>query len=134
MTRIVMVTMPGRQDMKEKLEQVVQSMFNSIDSSDWPALDTYFHPQIEYRRPGYDAIQGIAELHVFYEHTRIVKTGQHTISSLLCDPEAPSVCVTGAFHGIDKSGKDIAVRFCDVYQFQDEKIIRRETFFSVPAV
>ncbi|MFC7518448.1 nuclear transport factor 2 family protein [Herbaspirillum sp. GCM10030257] len=120
--------------MRDKLEHIVLCMFNSIDASDWTALDAYFHPHIEYRRPGYEAIQGLEQLHVFYERTRIVKSGRHTINTLLCDPEAPSVCVTGAFSGVDKSGRDLDVRFCDVYLFQDEKIIRRETFFSVPAV
>jgi ketosteroid isomerase-like protein len=120
--------------MRESLESKVVRMFQHIDSSEWSRLDDYFHPQIEYRRPGYQPIKGLDELHTFYELTRIVKNGHHTINSILYDPAPPALCVTGSFEGVDKIGRNLSVRFCDVYEFREEKIIRRETFFSAPVV
>jgi ketosteroid isomerase-like protein len=118
----------------QALEHKVLQMFQHIDSSDWARLDDHFHPNVEYHRPGYDSIKGLDELRQFYVDKRVIKTGRHQLESVFYGPGGESLSVTGSFHGADKAGRDLSVRFCDVYFFEDDKIIRRETFFDAPAV
>jgi ketosteroid isomerase-like protein len=118
----------------DDLRHKVQLMFEHIDASDWSRLDEHFHPDVEYRRPGYDVIKGLEDLRSFYVSKRVIKTGQHRVESVFLDPEGDSASVIGSFSGADRQGQALAVRFCDVYSFLGDKIVRRETFFNSPAV
>ncbi len=120
--------------MTDDLKQKIVQMFRHVDAADWPALTQYFHADVEYRRPGYAAIRGLPDLLDFYECRRIIKTGEHRLESMFHDDGGHALSVTGSFRGADREGRPLDVRFCDVYVFEDEKIIRRETFFSAPAV
>lgn len=120
--------------MIEAATENIVSMFKLIDACRWVELGNYFHPEIQYIRPGYEPIRGLAELTDFYCQKRIIESGQHTIE-LICEADAQhAVCATGSFAGIDRSGNAVQVRFCDVYHFEAGKIRRRETFFNSPAI
>jgi ketosteroid isomerase-like protein len=118
----------------DDLRQKVQTMFEHIDASDWSRLTDHFHPDVEYRRPGYEPIHGLDDLRSFYVSKRIIKSGRHHVESVFVDQEGASASVMGSFAGADRHGRALAVRFCDVYLFRDDKIVRRETFFDAPAV
>jgi len=120
--------------MNDDLKQKILQMFKHIDSSDWAKLQEHFHTDVEYRRPGYEAIRGLEELLDFYASKRIIKSGEHRLESIFYGPSGSSLSVTGSFKGADRQGQPLSVRFCDVYVFENDKIIERETFFSAPAV
>ncbi|MFP5392108.1 MAG: nuclear transport factor 2 family protein [Gammaproteobacteria bacterium] len=109
-------------------------MFSLIDACEWPQLEQHFHSDIEYRRPGYPPINGIDDLLDFYKNRRIIKSGQHVVETVCEADSGRAVSAMGSFVGTDRQGKDLRVRFCDVYHLEDGKIRRRETFFDAPAV
>jgi ketosteroid isomerase-like protein len=114
--------------------QSIAKMFSAIDECAWPRLSEYFHDDVVYIRPGYDPIRGLADLLDFYAHRRIIAKGKHTIEETCVGSNGNMISATGSFTGVDRSGKTVEVRFCDVYVFQTGKIRRRETFFNSPAV
>lgn len=120
--------------MKSDARCTIISMFNVIDSCQWEKLSEHFHPDIQYLRPGYDTIFGLADLIDFYENRRIIKHGRHIVENVCTGPDEEVVSVVGSFTGFDRRGKQLAVRFCDVYHLSDEKIKNRETFFNAPSV
>lgn len=120
--------------MNSDFSNSIRSMFAAIDSCQWHELSHYFHPNVEYDRPGYTRISGLDDLLDFYLNRRIIKQGQHTVETVCTEHGGRSLSVTGHFVGIDRQGKNLDVRFCDVYQLKEGKIIKRETFFNSPSV
>ena len=112
----------------------IVAMFSAIDACEWPRLPEYFHDEIVYLRPGYEPIRGLADLLDFYAHRRIIRSGKHIIETTCVSGNGNTLSATGSFSGVDRSGKTVRVRFCDVYVFQSGKIRWRETFFNSPAV
>ena len=47
-------------------EADIRAMFKAVDASDWDNVDKYFHPDLEYLRPGMDLLIGKAALSNFY--------------------------------------------------------------------
>ncbi|MES2938880.1 MAG: nuclear transport factor 2 family protein [Pseudomonadota bacterium] len=124
----------GAQRTPADLGARVAGMFALIDIARWDALAAYFHDDVDYIRPGYAPIRGLADLLDFYRHRRIVHSGCHVLELLCTDASGQAVSATGSFTGTDRQGHPLAVRFCDVYRFRGVKIARRETFFNAPAV
>jgi ketosteroid isomerase-like protein len=112
----------------------ILTMFAAIDSCRWQELVKYFHPRVDYVRPGYEPISGLVELLDFYENRRIIQTGHHTVESIWTWQTGTTCSVVGIFKGVGRDGRDLQVRFCDVYHLEDGMIRHRETFFSSPAV
>jgi ketosteroid isomerase-like protein len=120
--------------MKNDFAEVVASIFSVIDSCQWAKLPEHFHPDVQYLRPGYKPIVGLADLLDFYENRRIIKAGKHMIEAVCSSDRGNVISASGSFAGIDRHGNDLRTRFCDVYYMQDGKVKRRETFFDSPAV
>jgi len=120
--------------MKPELRHSITAMFEHIDACQWDVLPHFFHEDVRYIRPGYDPISGLPNLLDFYKRRRIIKSGRHVIELICAAENGDTVSAIGAFRGKDWSGKDLDVRFCDVYEFEGQKIVRRETFFNAPAV
>ncbi|WKB55704.1 nuclear transport factor 2 family protein [Eleftheria terrae] len=120
--------------MSKELKDKVLQLFRNIDACAWSRLDESFHADVEYQRPGYAPIRGLPELLRFYREVRVIGAGQHVVESVFYGPEGGACSATGSFRGVDRQGRALSVRFCDTYFFQDDKIIRRETFFNAPAV
>lgn len=112
----------------------IDAMFETIDSSDWENLASYFHHEIQYSRPGFAVISGLADFIDFYRNRRIILTGKHSIEYLCASDSQKCAIVSGSFSGFDRGNRPLIARFCDVYNFQNERIFRRETFFNSPAV
>lgn len=120
--------------MKADIAENILSMFDLIDSCQWPQLENHFHSDVQYLRPGYEPINGLVELLDFYMNRRIIKTGRHVVETVCSGESGKAISAIGSFVGVDKQGKNLKVRFCDVYHLEGGKIRRRETFFDAPAV
>lgn len=112
----------------------IRCLFELIDAAQWSELGTFFHPQVDYLRPGFDPIRGLDALTDFYCHRRCVKTGRHVVERVCTGGDGRSVVAVGSFTGRDHDGRSLNVRFCDVYEFEEGKVRRRETFFNSPAI
>jgi ketosteroid isomerase-like protein len=110
-------------------------MFQAIDKREWNRLEDYFNEDVVYIRPGYSKIQGIDELRKFYAEIRVIASGHHNIERVYYDYEDRFAAnVIGSFHGLDREGRRLTVRFCDAYVFVGERITLRESYFNSPAV
>ncbi|AEA66031.1 nuclear transport factor 2 family protein [Burkholderia gladioli] len=110
----------------------VKSFFSVIDSADWEAVQAFFHANVVYSRPGYPELQGRARVMDFYRHERMISQGRHYVEGVVA--LGSEIACWGLFSGTLKSGEQVSVRFADVYQTEEGGIIKRETFFSRPAV
>lgn len=120
--------------MKSDARRAIISMFDVIDSCQWEKLGEHFHTDIQYRRPGYETIRGLADLIDFYENRRVIQHGRHVVENVCTGHGDDVLSVVGSFAGVDRRGRQLAVRFCDVYHLRGAKILSRETFFNAPAV
>jgi ketosteroid isomerase-like protein len=112
----------------------VRSYYRLVDLGDLDALVDLFAEDAEYHRPGYSPISGRAQIRSFYEHHRVIETGEHVVDSLLsngCD-----IAVRGSFEGALKDGSEVSLQFADFFQLrqEDQRFVRRDTFFFVPLV
>lgn len=110
----------------------VKTFFSVIDSADWEAVQTFFHTDVVYSRPGYSDLDGRARVMDFYRHERMISKGRHDVEGVVC--HGSEIACWGLFSGTLKTGEEVSVRFADVYQTEQGGIIKRETFFSKPAV
>lgn len=112
--------------------EIIRRYFDLVDAGDFDALDTVFHSQIVYHRPGYDAIVGIAALLDFYNNVRVLSGGGHTLDGIMVQGDV-AVC-WGRYQGRKKDGSPVDVQFADRYTFRDGLIIQRMTYFYQPSV
>lgn len=114
--------------------KLIQSYFDIVDRRDFDKLDTIFHSDVVYERPGFKTITGIDALLYFYNAIRsqTIARGTHEIESILVRDD--QAACWGRFVGEDTEGKDIDERFADVYYLQDGLIIRRVTYFYREAI
>ena len=112
--------------------QIIERMFDAIDSRRFDALEQLFAPGCRYERPGYPPIEGAAALLHFYEHERVIASGAHTIQKLVeADGQA---AVAGAFQGTLRDGSATALEFADHYGFESDRIAWRKSYFFTPLV
>ena len=110
----------------------IAELFRAIDAHDWEALESFFHPDIVYERPGYAPLTGIERLLDFYQHERILASGNHYIEQIVIE-EDHGAC-WGRFVGVKKDGSAADELFADVYSFEQGKIKTRRSYFFRPAV
>ncbi|MDT5270737.1 MAG: hypothetical protein QOH49_2923 [Acidobacteriota bacterium] len=112
--------------------EIVQQLFDAIDSSNWEALEKLFHPEVVYERPGYDPFSGRERVMRFYREERILASGRHKLESVVLDGE--NGACWGRFVGFKKDGAAVDERFADVYSFDEGRIKARRSYFFRPAV
>jgi ketosteroid isomerase-like protein len=113
-------------------QQLIKTLFTAVDSRDWNLLVQCFDHNIIYERPGYHPFMGLDELLNFYQHERIIASGEHRIEHIVIDNNWGSCW--GQFIGINKNGSQINERFADVYSFANGKFKTRRSYFFRPAV
>jgi ketosteroid isomerase-like protein len=116
----------------EDSEGFVKRLFGCIDARDWPELSEFLHDEAIYERPGYEPFVGKPAIMDFYLTKRIISFGQHVVENVLSD--GANVACWGSFSGIAKSGKNLSIRFADVYRIREGRIDLRRTFFDSPAI
>ena len=118
--------------MSRPARAVILDYFRAVDACDIAAVLSSFAPDSEYERPGYPAIHGHDELRRFYEHDRVIASGQHVIERVVV--EGDTGACWGRFTGRLRDGAAVDVRFADVYTFEAGKIKTRRTHFYAPVV
>ncbi|RNH93527.1 nuclear transport factor 2 family protein [Micromonospora aurantiaca] len=114
-------------------ETRVRSYYDLVDRGDITRLVQLFAEDAVYQRPGYPPIRGRGELERFYREERVIKSGRHTVESVMSSPSR--VAVTGSFAGTLHGGQDVTLRFADFFNFGDDgKFSRRDTYFFTPLV
>jgi ketosteroid isomerase-like protein len=111
---------------------LLERMFQAIDSNRWAALPEFFAEQAVYERPGYAPIEGMERILRFYTSERIIREGRHHIEGCVLTREQGSCW--GYFDGISRDGRILHERFSDVYAIGDDKIVHRRTHFFRPAI
>jgi ketosteroid isomerase-like protein len=111
---------------------IITELFHAVDNRDWDVLARIFHPDIVYERPGYAPFVGIERLLQFYQHERILASGQHHLDQIVAEND--HAACWGRFVGVKKDGQPADVQFADVYSFEDGKIKTRRSYFFQPSV
>ncbi|MGW7447712.1 nuclear transport factor 2 family protein [Kitasatospora sp. NPDC054795] len=111
----------------------VRRYYQLVDAGDVPALVALFTPDARYHRPGYRPMVGHAELERFYRDQRVIRTGVHTLATVVTTDD--EVAVHGLFRGVLHDGGEVELRFADFFRMTPQgRIAARDTFFHVPAV
>ncbi|MFJ2865972.1 nuclear transport factor 2 family protein [Kitasatospora sp. NPDC087314] len=111
----------------------VRRYYQLVDAGDVPALVALFTPDARYHRPGYQPMVGHAELERFYRDQRVIRTGVHTLATVVTTDD--EVAVHGLFRGVLHDGGEVELRFADFFRMTPQgRIASRDTFFHVPAV
>jgi ketosteroid isomerase-like protein len=111
----------------------VRRYYTLVDEGDVPGLVALFAPDATYHRPGYPPLVGTAELTAFYSGQRVIREGQHEVSTIVAN--SPHVAVHGSFTGVLQDGRSVDLRFADFFLVgEDNRFARRDTFFFAPLV
>jgi steroid Delta-isomerase len=113
-------------------DDVVVRYYEAVDDGDLPGLLQLFHPDAEYRRPGYPPFVGREALEAFYGGARTIAEGRHVIDQQVHD--GSSVAVRGRFTGRAKSGLPLDLAFADFFEVSAGQITFRQTYFYAPLV
>jgi ketosteroid isomerase-like protein len=114
------------------LGAVILDLFAAIDAHDWHSLESFFHPEIVYERPGYPPIVGVERLLRFYREQRVIAAGEHIIERIVV--AGPYGACWGRFLGVKKDGSLADELFADVYSFEGGAIRARRSHFFRPAL
>jgi ketosteroid isomerase-like protein len=112
------------------LAEMVRGYYTNIDAGNIPAALACFASTAIYRRPGYEALNGLAEIESFYESTRVVGPGRHQIEVVIESDQ--EVAVRGRFDGSFRDGAPLRVRFADFWRFSAGKVAERNSYFDAP--
>ncbi|MFI5617184.1 nuclear transport factor 2 family protein [Streptomyces sp. NPDC051567] len=112
---------------------LVRRYYRTVDSGDVPALVSLFTPDARYHRPGYPPMTGHGELERFYRDQRVIRSGVHTLATVVSAGD--ETAVHGLFRGVLHDGRQVELRFADFFRTTPQGLISsRDTFFHVPAV
>ncbi|WP_231632367.1 nuclear transport factor 2 family protein, partial [Streptomyces clavuligerus] len=111
----------------------VRRYYQLVDAGEVSALVALFAPDARYHRPGYRPIVGHAELERFYLDRRVIRSGVHTLTTVVASGD--EIAVHGVFRGVLHDGDEVELRFADFFRMTPHgSIAARDTFFHVPAV
>ncbi|MEO5875035.1 MAG: nuclear transport factor 2 family protein [Streptosporangiaceae bacterium] len=117
----------------EELQSAVHRYYELVDADDVEGLVALFDANAVYHRPGYEPLVGTTELERFYREDRVIDKGRHTLSATVTGDGGAAV--HGAFEGVLKDGRQVALRFADFFTFSQEGTFQtRDTFFFSPMV
>jgi steroid delta-isomerase len=111
----------------------VRRYYQLVDADDVTGLIDLFAPDARYHRPGYEPLNGRAELERFYRGERVIASGAHTITAIVA--AGLDVAVQGKFKGVLRDGHEVSLRFADFFSFgPDNLFAKRDTYFFSPLV
>ncbi|UNO41480.1 nuclear transport factor 2 family protein [Streptomyces sp. MST-110588] len=111
----------------------VQEYYRLVDADDVPGLIALFTEDAVYRRPGYEPMRGHDGLRAFYSGERVIKSGRHTVTTVVADGDR--IAVNGTFEGVLKDGREVSLEFADFFVLDGEhRFTRRDTYFFAPLV
>ena len=95
-----------------KAKAVILDYFRAVDACDIAAVLSSFAPDSEDERPGYPAIHGHQELRHFYEHDRVIASGQHVIERAIVEGNTGACWDRFMGHGRDGAAVDVRSPMC----------------------
>ncbi len=108
------------------MQDIIKKYYKAIDESDLDTALSLFSEDISYQR-GSQLIVGKKDLEDFYHKHRLIKEGEHEIEEIKTD--GLSTTVKGRFTGRLKSEEQVQIKFEDIFEFADQKIVKRKTIF-----
>ncbi|MBB5872721.1 ketosteroid isomerase-like protein [Allocatelliglobosispora scoriae] len=112
-------------------EAMVRRYYECVDNNDVEGLVALFQPDAVYRRPGYPAMVGHAEMAAFYRGGRKFSGGAHAFTAVL--DTGTHVAVHGEFAGTLHGGTSMTLRFADFFEVgADGLFSRRDTYYFAP--
>jgi len=112
-------------------DALARRFYECVDGGDVPGLAAMFAPSGSYHRPGYEPFVGQDEITRFYSHGRKIRSGRHTVTSVVAT--GATMAVRGEFHGVLRDGNPVDLRFADFFDLgPDQRFTRRDTFFFAP--
>jgi uncharacterized protein len=111
---------------------LVDELFHAIDTRAFEHLRVLFHPEVTYERPGYPAFDGLEQVMRFYREERVIASGTHVLTAIVQD--GCFAASWGRFTGVHRDGSPIDIEFADTYVLGNAQIVRRKSYFYLPAV
>jgi len=128
-----MSTRPAVAERSDTAAERVRRYYRHVDAHEIDALLDLFADDAVYARPGYEPLNGRAEIENFYRAERVITSGRHTVCSVLVD--GAQVAVHGEFAGTVRTGEQVGLRFADFFVLDETgRFTRRDTFFFAPLV
>lgn len=99
------------------ISSMVRSYYELVDDEAFEELFELFSEDIEYHRPGQEAIRGMDAFREFYEKDRPLEAGEHAIHDIIVGED--KAAVRGTFNGV-QAGSSVEFDFADIH-FLNEK-------------
>lgn len=112
--------------------QRIERYYALVDEGDLEQMLALFADDCVYERPGMEPLRGKDQLEAFYRDQRVIESGGHTLHMLMVDDN--TVAVEGTFDGTLRDGRDVSVRFADVFELGDGLVTNRRSYFFVAAI
>ncbi|GLZ37992.1 nuclear transport factor 2 family protein [Actinokineospora sp. NBRC 105648] len=110
---------------------LARAVYDRVDADDVDGLLALFTEDCVYTRPGYDPWVGHAGLATFYREARSIRSGAHTLTTVLATGR--DVAVHGEFHGLLRTGDEVHLRFAEFLELAaDGRFARRITYYFAP--
>ncbi|RLK58811.1 nuclear transport factor 2 family protein [Actinokineospora cianjurensis] len=110
---------------------LARAVYDRVDADDVEGLLALFTEDCVYTRPGYDPWVGHAGLATFYREARSIRSGAHTLTTVLATGR--DVAVHGEFHGLLRTGDEVHLRFAEFLELAaDGRFARRTTYYFAP--
>ncbi len=90
---------------------LMKVMLEAIDTERWGQLGQLFAEAATYRAPGFETMVGRSAIIRYYEVTRQIASGLHTIDHLI--QEGNQVASFGRFSGTTRMGNPVEAGFAD---------------------
>jgi ketosteroid isomerase-like protein len=115
---------------KNYIPGLVQALLTAIDHQDWESLSKLLSADTIYEVSGFPRFEEKSAVMDYYENTRPIKSGIHTIESIITDGDRGVCC--GHFVGVKKDGESVDLLFADEISFENLKIKQRRVYFCQP--
>lgn len=115
---------------KNYVPGLIQALLTAIDNMDWNTLSSLLSESTIYEVSGFPRFEGKSAVMDYYEIIRPIKSGTHTVESIITDGDRGICC--GHFVGIKKDGESVDLLFADEISFENLKIEQRRVYFCQP--
>jgi ketosteroid isomerase-like protein len=113
--------------MSEEMRDLIFKAHDAIATGQHDVLETCFHQQVTYRRPGQGIISGLSALMKFYRQERSALTSTIIVDQIVV--EGDTAVALGMVEGRSRIGAPIHERFADAFTFENGLIRDRTTYF-----
>lgn len=105
------------------METIHYSIVQKFSSGDFPAVYSFFSDTVEWNIVGNQVVKGKAEVIDFCNKMSIEMDGAVLTNANTVQAEN-QIVIEGKCRYFDAEGKEACVSYCDIYQFEKDKINR----------